>query len=221
MKKILFIVILVLLSVTLFGCGDSVREMPMKDTFLYEDCTGFYERNYILYDDEPMSISCTSKITKQQTEISYQQYQDSLDVIIIYNLLFDMIKEVRPSAEFRYIVEMMSDLMLANNFNFTEIGETVVGTLPSYNYSYIVIEVEFETSVSIEFLSIPSYGNFEVDIYTTNSLASGDPDETFDNIVEGQTITVTLHPGFNTIELNNYSSYDIEFIIRVILSTGL
>lgn len=217
MKKILLLIVLFLTTFMLIGCGSKERSVDLKDTVLYSDCIGIYDTDSVRLFRETsfISVTCFSKITNEEVTITYEQYEDSKDPFVVYSILIDRIAELEEqmSPEYRYVNAMIIEMMLGENFVFASIGETVEGTVLAYDYGYIVIEVDIETEIEIELVAVAPDGLWDLNIYTAG-VSMEDPSYIYEGVENGQKITITLQPGFNTFEFDSYSEYDdYDFVI--------
>ena len=95
MKKVLFIIILFILSLGLIGCQSHVRELPIKDTLIYCDCIRYDTiPNWDIQNDDPDYIMCTNRYTNEEERMTYQDYLKSNDInVFIKNILDDLYDE--------------------------------------------------------------------------------------------------------------------------------
>ena len=91
MKKVLFIIILFILSLGLIGCSH-VRELPIKDTLIYCDCIRYDTiPRWDLSNNDPDYIMCTNRYTNEEERMTYQDYLKSNDInVFIKNILDDL-----------------------------------------------------------------------------------------------------------------------------------
>ncbi len=123
------------------------------------------------------------------------------------------IEEIKPSDMERYFNSLLEDLMFDGDIHFVEIGDTVTGTVDDWSYGYIIIELESTATINIQTTSVAPGGEWDLNIYYDGTMY--DSAYEFEDIENGDVYTVTLNPGFNTIEIDSYSDDSYMYTIKI------
>lgn len=124
-----------------------------------------------------------------------------------------MIEDLQPSDMERYFYSLLESAFLDGSIQFAEVGDTLTGEVEGYSYGYIVIELDTALAVVIETTVVAPFQGWNLNIYYDGQIDI--PDLEFDDIENGDKFTVTLREGFNTIELDSYTSTDYLFTIKI------
>lgn len=127
------------------------------------------------------------------------------------------LNEQKPNQMQRYFNSILDEVLLDGNVQFLELNATATNTIEAFNYSVYVVEL---TETTIVELTITFENNFlewydksvDLNIYyggITNA------DITYENLNKTVSYTFALQKGFNTIELNSYSSSNWNYTITI------
>ena len=64
------------------------------------------------------------------------------------------LEALKPTQFERYFQSVVQEGMFSGDFHFAAVGDRVVGMVESWDYGYIVIELETATMVEIETISV-------------------------------------------------------------------
>jgi len=138
---------------------------------------------------------------------------DEIVSAAVEQAISDLRIELTPTQLQRYTDSLFAGAILAGNVQFANIGDTITGTVEGWSYGYIVIELESALTVDIRTAVTAPNGDWNLNIYFNGKIENADL--SFDEIANGDVFTVTLRAGFNTIEIDSYTSTEYNFNIQI------
>lgn len=124
------------------------------------------------------------------------------------------IDALKPTQEQRYMDAMLMSMFVDGSMQFAQVGDRVTGSVASWDYSYIIIELDVATTVELKMVVVAPDNSWDLNIYFGGMM--GEADLVFENIESDDVYRVTLQAGFNTIELDSYSDVDYLFTIEIL-----
>jgi cell division protein FtsB len=204
MKKLFTIFTLVLLVLLMTAC------MQEEDYFTRDEVEALIDEAILNFGDE-LDDELQNKLDYLEQELA--EYEAEL-ALLETELAFirEDAQRVVLTTQQRYVLAMF-DTIVGGNIYYPTLGQTVVGMVPNYGFSYIVLELDEPTTVQIELITVAPNGAWNLNIYFQGDIET--PARSYDNIVNGMYIIYTLDIGFNTIELDSYLEADHAFTIKI------
>lgn len=143
-------------------------------------------------------------------EITQAQQQD----LEYFN---EQIEALQPTQMQRYFYSLIDEVVLNGEVQFIEIGEAYSSEIEGYDYQNYVIELEALTMVEITIEFETNWLTPYDELVDLNIYYNGitEPDMVYEYLTKTETITLALQEGFNTIELDSYSSRDWEYTLVI------
>lgn len=204
MKKLLILVVLIFTAFALTGCmsAEDYYNRDQVGVLLAGSAAALAEANARIDElenalalDEAALAAATDAIASLEDDLAaYDTY---------YN----------PTDMQRWFFSILDEAMLGSSMQFVSVGDTVTGTVASWDCGYFIIEVDTATSITLRLDDVaPSAWNLNWYISGTFT----DVNTAWEDIQTGDLIHIQLDVGFNTFEIDSYYDDDYPFTITIL-----
>lgn len=122
-------------------------------------------------------------------------------------------EQVNQTQVNRFFDMLVETSLLGGQIQFVQLGDTVEGTVFSWGYAYIVVELNSHADVEIIFTDLDTTGDWSMNLYHNNLMAPYHEEESLTDLSYG---VFSFKAGWNIIELDSYSDLDGTFTLRIL-----
>ena len=141
----------------------------------------------------------------------------SIGSVIQIKELRTRVDEQEPTQMQRYFNSVLDEMLFNNKVQFIELGTTETDTIEKWSYSTYVVELTEMTMVEVIITFKDNLLERYDDLVDLNIYYGGvtNPDVVYEELSKTTTYTLALQKGFNSIELDSYSSSSWEYSITI------
>jgi len=141
----------------------------------------------------------------------------SIANLVRINELQTQIDEQKQTQIQRYFYSILDELLLDGNVQFLELNTTATATIEAWDNSIYVVELTEMTIVEVTIRFKNKYLEWYDRSVDLNIYYGGvtDADISYEDLHKTASYTFALQKGFNTIELDSYSSSSWEYSITI------
>ena len=201
MKKVLLVFLSILMSLGLMACseGDEAYTNMEIDSMIYQS----QAKIDVLID----LVDTLSEDLEERDAII-------AGLLARIELLENIEEEQANQTQVNRFFDMLVETSLfGGDIQFVKLGDTVTGTVRSWDYAYIVIELSRDADVEMIFTALETPGEWDMNLYHDNIL---DPYHTSEDIILATYGTFSFKEGWNIIELDSYSDLDGTYTVQIL-----
>ena len=204
MKKLLILVVLLFTAFALTGCmsADDYYNRDQVGVLLAESDAALAEANARI-DELENALALNEDALAAATDAIADLEDDLAAFDPYYN----------PTDMQRWFFSILDEAMIGSSMQFVSVGDTVTGTVASWDYGYFIIEVDTATSITLR-LDDVAPSDWNLNWYINGTFT--DANTTWEDIQSGDLIHIQLDAGFNTFEIDSYYDSDYPFTITIL-----